>query len=191
MKTQVIPELAELLRLVEERFARRLSTTTDYEVLSLVIERDTGELVSSSTLKRLWGYVNYSSFPRIKTLDTLSLFIGYPGFKAFCDYLKENGSTPSSFFTTHVLFSSSLKEGASVRIGWAPNRVVNLKYLGNDRFEVSSSVNTKLKAGDSFETSEFILGVPLFLGSVTRAGGEETPPYVAGKAEGLNLLEWD
>lgn len=191
MKTRFIPELAELLRLVEEKFARRLSTTTDYEVLSMVIERETGEVVSSSTLKRLWGYVNYSSFPRITTLDTLSRFVGQPNFKALCDFLKESGGSVSSFFTTGVLLSSSLKEGAAVRIGWAPNRIVNLKYLGESRFEVVSSQNTKLKVGDKFESSEFILGVPLFLGAVIRVDGEVTSSYVAGKAEGLNLLEWD
>ena len=191
MKTQFIPELAELLRLVEEKFSRRLSTTTDFEVLSMVIERDTGSIVSSSTLKRLWGYVNYSSVPRITTLDTMSRYIGYPGFKAFCEQLKASGATVSSFFTTNVLLSSSLKKGTAVRIGWAPNRIVNLKYLGDNRYEVISAQNTKLKAGDRFESSEFILGVPLFLGAVTRADGEVTPPYVAGKAEGLNLLEWD
>ena len=190
MKTQFIPELAELLRLVEEKFARRLSTTTDYELLSMVIEREIGSVVSSSTLKRLWGYVNYSSFPRITTLDTLSRYVGYPDFKALCEWLKENGATVSSFFTTSVLLASSLEAGAAVRIGWAPNRVLNRKYLGDSKFEVISSQNTKLRTGDIFESAEFILGVPLFLGAVTRADGEVTPPYVAGKAEGLNLLEW-
>ena len=191
MKTQFIPELAELLRLVEEKFSRRLSTTTDYELLSIVIERETGSVVSSSTLKRLWGYVNYASVPRIATLDTLSRYVGYDSFRALCKHLKASGVRVSSFFTTNVLLASSLVPGAAVRIGWAPNRVVNLKYLGDSRFEVLSSQNAKLRSGDIFESSEFILGIPLFLGAITRADGEVTPPYVAGKAEGLNLLEWD
>ena len=191
MKTQFIPELAELLRRVEEKFDRRLATTTDYEVLSMVIERETGAIVSASTLKRLWGYVNYASVPRIATLDTLSRYVGCAHFKQFCEQLKASGAAVSSFFTTHVLLASTLKQGAAVRIGWAPNRIVNLKYLGGSQFEVTSAQNMKLKAADRFESSEFILGVPLFLGSVTRADGQVTPPYVAGKAEGLNLLEWD
>ena len=191
MKPQSIPELAELLRQIEVKFARRLSTTTDFEVLALIIEREAGSPVSSSTLKRLWGYVEYASMPRIATLDSLSRYVGFPNFKTFCEHLKASGATVSSFFTTSVLLSSSLKKGESVRIGWAPNRIVNLKYLGDSLFEVISAQNTKLKVGDRFESTEFILGVPLFLGAITRADGEVTPPYVAGKAEGLNLLEWD
>ena len=191
MKSHYIPELAELLRQVESKFARRLSTTADFEVLSMVIEREIGVVVSSSTLKRLWGYVSYTSVPRIATLDTLSRYAGYPDFKSFCEQLKASGATVSAFFTTSVLLASSLSEGAAVRIGWAPNRVVDLKFLGENQFEVVSVRNAKLKEGDRFESSEFILGVPLFIGAVVRADGTVTPPYVAGKAEGINLLEWD
>ena len=78
MGTPFIPELAELLRQVEEKFGHRLSTTTDFELLSFVVEREIGELISASTLKRLWGYVAYSSSPRISTLDTLSRYLASP-----------------------------------------------------------------------------------------------------------------
>ena len=46
-----MPELAYLLTEVEKKYGRRIATTTDFESLSVVIEHQIGELISSSTLK--------------------------------------------------------------------------------------------------------------------------------------------
>ncbi len=189
MGTPFIPELAELLHQVEEKFGHRLATTTDFELLSFVMEREIGELISSSTLKRLWGYVSYSSTPRIATLDTLSRYLGHKSFKSFRQALKASGAVVSSFFSSKTLEVSSLKDGARLLLGWSPNRLVKLKFLGGNTFEVESVENAKILPGDRFEASEFILGVPLFISSVHRADGTVTPPYVAAKADGLNVLE--
>ena len=189
MGTPFIPELGELLRQVEDKFGRRLSTTTDYELLSFVIEREIGEMISASTLKRLWGYVSYSSTPRIATMDTLCRYIGNKDFKDFCKALKESGAVVSSFFTSKTIETSSLKEGSRVLIGWSPNRLAELVFKGGTSFEVVSVQNTKLQEGDRFEASEFIFGAPLFIASLHRKDGTVTPPYVAAKADGLNVLE--
>ena len=71
-----MPELAYLLEEVEKKYGRRIATTTDFEALSVVIEHQVGEMLSSSTLKRLWGYVSLSPTPRVATLDILSRFVG-------------------------------------------------------------------------------------------------------------------
>ena len=46
-----MPELAYLLTEVENKYGRRIATTTDFESLSVVIEHQIGELISSSTLR--------------------------------------------------------------------------------------------------------------------------------------------
>ena len=189
MGTPFIPELGELLRQVEEKFGRRLSTTTDYELLSFVVEREINEMISASTLKRLWGYVSYSSTPRIATMDTLCRYLGHKDFKEFCKVLKDSGTIVSTFFTSKTVEVSSLKIGDNLMLGWAPNRLVKLQFLGGDSFEVIAADNAKLRPGDKFEASEFILGVPLFISTIHRTDGSATPPYVAAKAEGLNVLE--
>ena len=79
-----IPELTFLLAEVEKKYNRRIATTTDFESLSVVIEHTTGELLSSSTLKRLWGYVSLNPTPRISTLDILSRFTGHGVDNRFC-----------------------------------------------------------------------------------------------------------
>ncbi len=183
-----MPELAYLLTEVEKKYGRRIATTTDFESLSVVIEHQIGELISSSTLKRLWGYVSLNPTPRVATLDGLSRFIGHRDFKAFCNYLKDSQVYASNFFTSRCQTVAELKPETVVQIGWAPNRLVKMLYLGNYQFEVISSENSQLMVGDRFELSEIIVGYPLFISRILRDGAY-TPSYVAGQIDGINLLK--
>lgn len=183
-----MPELAYLLEEVEKKYGRRIATTTDFESLSVVIEHQVGELLSSSTLKRLWGYVSLNPTPRVATLDILSRFVGQKNFKAFCESLKDSKAFVSTFFTAKYQTVAELASGVSVTVGWAPNRLVRLNYLGDFQFEVVSSENSQLLQGDRFELSEIIVGYPLYISRILR-DGEYTPSYVAGQQGGINLLK--
>ncbi len=55
----------------------------DFENLSEKIFLETNTIISSSTLKRIWGKVQYNSRPNISTLDTLSRFIGHSNWRDF------------------------------------------------------------------------------------------------------------
>lgn len=189
MGSKQIPELNYLLSQVEKRYDRRIATTTDFEALSVVIERDINELVSASTLKRMWGYVSSKPVPRVATLDILSRFIGKQDFRDFCDSLKNTPDFDSGFFSAKYLIASELGEGAQVTIGWSPNRVVKLKHISEDKFVVESSLNSHLKEGDEFEVSVFMLGYPLYISRILREG-QYTPSYIAGAADGLTILEY-
>ena len=188
MAKKHIPELAYLLTEVEKKYGRRIATTTDFESLSVVIEHTIGELISSSTLKRLWGYVTLNPTPRLATLDVLSRFIGYKDFKGFCDGLKDSQAFTSTFFSSKSQTVAELAEGAKVTLGWAPNRLVVLNYLGSFQFEVVFSENSQLQNGDRFELSEIIVGYPLYISRILR-DGKYTPSYVAGQINGINLLK--
>ena len=186
--TKIIPELNYLLRLVEKHYGRHLSTTTDFESLSVLIERETGELLSASTLKRLYGYVSMKPVPRKSTLDILARYIGKKSYDQFREELKESTAFTSTFFSRKTVYASELKDGDIIRIGWDPDRVVNLKYLGDNEFEVLESLNSQLLAGDKFEQVSFMMGYPLYISRILR-DGEYTPSYIAGMQNGLNLLE--
>ena len=183
-----MPEIAYLLTEVEKKYGRRIATTTDFESLSVVIEHQIGELISSSTLKRLWGYVSLNPTPRVATLDVLSRFVGHRDFKAFCNHLKDSQVYASNFFTSRCQTVAELKPETVVHIGWAPNRLVKMLYLGNYQFEVISSENSQLMVGDRFELLEIIVGYPLFISRILR-NGTYTPSYVAGQIDGINLLK--
>lgn len=183
-----IPELSYLLSEVEKHYGRRLATSTDFEALSVLIERETNDMLSSSTLKRMWGYVTKHPVPRVTTLDILSRYIGHKDFRAFCSSLRDSAEYESSFFSAKVIEVSSLKSGARVHLGWNPNRLVVLEYLGNFSFRVVSNENSHLMEGDEFTITSFMLGYPLYIPTILRAG-ENTPSYIAGQASGLTLVE--
>ena len=183
-----IPELKALLARVEEKYGQRVDTSTDFESLAVAINKETGEHISSSTLKRLWGYVSLSPAPRVTTLDVLSHYVGSVSFREFCKTQKTGFAEDSDFLRTRFVTSEELTEGDTVTIGWSPDRRVVLRYLGNSRYRVCTSERSKLREGDVFVASQFMIGYPLFLNGIYR-GGEVTPPYVAGKKSGLNLLQ--
>jgi len=141
----------------------------------------------ASTLKRMWGYVSSHPTPRKDTLDILCRFIGYRDFHMFCDSLKTTEAFASVFFTDKVVYSADLEPGTHLTVGWNPDRVVQLMYLGDGRYEVTDSANTKLQPGDQFELSHLMLGYPLFIPRIQR-DEEFTPAYIAGNNGGLTLL---
>ena len=109
-------------------------------------------------------------------------------FKVFCEGLKESQAFTSTFFSSRCQTVAELAEGAKVTLGWAPNRLVILNYLGSFQFEVVASENSQLRAGDRFELSEIIVGYPLYISRILR-DGKYTPSYVAGQINGINLLK--
>ena len=104
------PEIIELLASAESKYGRRLATTNDFEKFSQLLFSQSNQQLSASTLKRLWGYVNYPHTPRPHTLDTLAQFVGYKNFGAFCEELRH---TPAynSFFEVKESLNSKIQKG--------------------------------------------------------------------------------
>ncbi len=181
------PEIEELKLLVEQHYGKSLSTTTDFEEFTVLLQKRYGLVVSSSTMKRLYGYVGDSHKPRVATLDILARYIGHKDYASFVQWLKKSTRYNSSFFDANQLVSSDLQSGGYVEIGWSPNRLLRLVYLGNSTYRVVESSNSKLHVGDMFMTGCFIKGQPLYLPYIER-GGEHTPPFVAGRNGGLSIM---
>ena len=66
-----------LLEAVRTKFGKTLDSGSDYDSLSLDIQRITGEQVSGTTIKRLYKYIS--------TLSILSRYVGYAGWSDFCE----------------------------------------------------------------------------------------------------------
>lgn len=181
------PEIAELLLQVNQKYAKSLHTTTDFEEFSFHLKQQGIGLLSTSTLKRLWGYVNDVHTPRMQTLDLLSRYLGYDHFNGFCLWLKSSTVYNSSFFSTKQISVKELPLGSEIEIGWSPNRYLRLLYQGEAQFEVVEAKQSKLREGDCFEAACFLMGQPLSLSYVLR-DGIRTSPFIAGRNGGLTLL---
>ena len=87
MKTYKEYELVqECLKEIETKLGWGSATQWHSDVfieLSDTIQKETNVLLSPTTLKRVWGKVNYNSAPSISTLNTLAQFAGYLNWRAF------------------------------------------------------------------------------------------------------------
>jgi len=82
---EIIP-IKKCLELIENKLNRGKSiewTSYDFEKLSDDIQKDTGVLLSVTTLKRLWGKLKYGNIPTTTTLNTLAKFAGYSDWREF------------------------------------------------------------------------------------------------------------
>lgn len=80
------PEIQKLLQVIEHRLNWGPSAewqSRDFDSLQQLILDETGVSLSASTLKRVWGRVQYGSAPSGVTLDTLARFAGFASHRAF------------------------------------------------------------------------------------------------------------
>lgn len=75
--------LTHLRSALETAAGRRMSVPRDFERLSDLVFEKVHQKVSSTTLKRLWGYLKEGSMPRESTLDILAQFVGNADWQDF------------------------------------------------------------------------------------------------------------
>lgn len=183
------PEIYELRLRIETSIKRKIQTPADFDFLRGIIWERTHEQISTSTLKRLWGYVDGVDNARNSTLNVLSKALGYENWDAFILKLKSENMDNSDLVMSESVSSGDLKIGDMLMIAWQPNRVCRLKYLGDNQFEVMESQNSKLKVGDTFRCGLFILGEPVYINDLRQNNGTGEPKlFVIGNKSGLTKL---
>lgn len=146
--------------------------------------------INAKTLKRLFGYdkTDDNSSIRLYTLDILAKYIGFENWSAYVEHLKLLSGKNSGDFNGGQINASDLTIGDSVQITWNPNRRSVLKYLGNLRFEIVETDNSKWQVGDTFYCKHFILGKPLYVDNLTDKNGIlKSKMYVVGEQGGISV----
>ena len=180
------PEVLELKKQVEARLDRKMKTPKDFSFLRSSIWESNHEIISATTLKRLWGYIKGADEMRISTLDILSRFLGFNDWEGFLLNLDQSdGSSPIRSFHISI---NELEPGDRVFVSWKPDRRCTFRYMGNSEFTVEKAENSKLAEGDTFSATLFILNEPLYLNNFVH-GSNPPVPFVVGNRDGLCELE--
>ncbi len=180
-------QIQQLCRAVEEAMGAAQLARSDFDRLQGDIFNRLHIHISATTLKRLWGYVATDSAPRQRTLDTLALFIGYNNFRHFCQTRHDGDGEPSApVLSRHIDVENDLVPDDTLTIFWNPGRVCSLKYLGDRRFLVTESQNTRLTAGATFQCSLIIEGEPLYISNLV-LNNHEPVGYICGKKGGIQF----
>ncbi len=174
---------------VEKAAGRKMNTPRDFNHLVACIQSSTNELISATTLKRFWGYLDKSKVytPFKFTLDTLSVYVGYKDWETFMAQSNASKKIESAPVKNNVIYSTSLKSGDRLNIIWNPDRNITVRHMGEDMFVVEESTNSKLQVGDRFCCGVFIENEALYLSRLTR-GEEVLGAYICGKENGIKYL---
>ena len=174
---------------IEVAIHRRLATPKDFEALREMIFLRLHILVSATTPRRIWGYIDDSVSTRRSTLDILARYIGYADFDAY-----ENGTvgdiaeSPSSpIMARRIDVDEQLQPGDMIRLTWQPGRMCDVEYRGDRVFCVVASQCTRLKAGDTFKCSLMIEDEPLYIDMLVTADSVTPTAYVCGKKSGIHF----
>ena len=185
-----IPEISVLRQNVESYFGRPLRVHSDFVALCDEIFDKTKDHISETTLERLWNYSTrgYETVS-LRTLNVLCAFIGERDWENFLVSLKDKSSSESDLFSTEYVETKDLLPGDRLKIGWQPDRLCIVRYLGGNRFVVEESRNGKLCKGDTFSCLQFILHQPLYLDHLTdNEGNLRGVRYGAGLKHGITTL---
>ena len=184
-----IPQIRALRQCVERRFGRKLAVHADFQALTAAIETALRLHISETTLERVWGYSTrgYDTVS-LHTLNVMAAYAEGCSWEDFCKLLQEGTNCESEYFNSEHIDSSELTEGDRLRIGWLPNRICEIRYLGENRFLSVRCENSKLQAGDTFACLQFTLGHPLTMTDLYRNNSLIGPTYVVGQKNGLTTL---
>lgn len=83
--------IAQLREAIETVADRKMRTPKDFDFLSDAIFEKLHQKVSTTTLKRLWGYLSEPVTPRTSTLDLLAQFIGVESWEVFQQQQAQKG----------------------------------------------------------------------------------------------------
>lgn len=175
-----------IIQLLKEKSGNGLRLPSDCEFLSLDIESKTGVRIGSTTLKRLLGFALDERMPHTSTLDAIARYLGYAHWDEL-DQIEDNGN--SDFDTPDgEVRSANLKPGTQVEITYLPDRKVRMQYLGNQRYSIVESQNSKLRKDDEVDILNFVLHHPLLVLNVWR-DGESLGQFTAGRISGLSSIK--
>lgn len=174
-----------VIELLKRKSGSGLRLPSDCELLSLDIESKTGVRIGATTLKRLLGFAQDERLPHTSTLDAIAHYLGY----AHWDELAKIEDQGNSDFDSPdgEVRSANLQVGCEVEITYLPDRRVVLFYLGNNRYRIQQSENSKLLVGDEVEILSFVLHHPLLVMQVWRSG-QSLGQFTAGRISGLSSV---
>lgn len=171
--------------LVETEFGQPIRYASDCEHLSNAIFERTGERIGITTLKRMLGFVNDVSAPRVSTLDILARYLQYENFAELNNVLGDD-SDCLRLAESDILVTDTLPEGAILEIELpCPAHKMKLRHRNGQEFEVLESTLLAIKPADRLTIGSMAKGVTMIVSKHTRGEGHTLPPKAIGQLHGL------
>lgn len=175
-----------VIDLLSEKTGKDVTTPYGADYLRNDIEAVTRESLSLNTVKRLVGLLPYESNPRLFTYNIIAEYLGFSSWQLLQEYL----TGKISDFNVEEFFVDLVNQPLNKIIGisWQPDRYISIKHLGNGKYVVMESLNSKLQSEDILYLSQIAVGFPFIVKRVER-NGSVLGNYIAAKKTGIDLIE--
>lgn len=182
------PMLSPVIKkIIEERFGKEIRYPADCVSLQIEIEKATSQTISLNTIKRLMGFIQGTSEPRLSTLDHIAQYVHFRNWDDLTRCIQKEGN--SEFASIEEVDITKLTSGQGIVFTYSPDREVHLTYIEGNTFEVMESHNSKLLPGDLLQINHFVLYYPLIVVNVCREN-KNLGRFTAGKVSGLTSIHF-
>lgn len=175
---------ATVKKKIEEKAGITIRYPKDCEVLAMRISRQCGCNVSSSTLKRLFGFVKGTQEPRMYTLDIIANFLDYHCWDELVEYLVDFKKASNRI---EQVDCRALKPGSVFRIHLGAVSTTEITYCEKFQFEVIQQTKTELLPGDIIHLKKIQLDLPVLIIALERQG-VKTTNIILGKVTGVTKI---
>lgn len=181
--------LALLKEAVAQQFGHIPLSPTDFDELALDVQMRTGRTISTSTLKRLWGYVRTEQGTTFSTLSLLCRYAGFNDWNQFCSRKQtEMADDDSDFGSDMIINCASLPIGETLMLRWSDCKMLVIRKREHPaRFEVLRSENVKLKPSDQADITGLAIGMP-FKATYCMRGNSIMGTYTGARHSGLDSI---
>ncbi|MDE7347334.1 MAG: hypothetical protein K2N48_11440 [Muribaculaceae bacterium] len=178
--------LAAIVRITNENLGYEPTTPTGFNELSRQIKQITGDTLSLSSIKRIWGYIPYDGEFSRTTLNILARYNGMKDWESFKKSIRENTSTDdqSGFHDNTITDTSKYLPGDRIVLSWNDGKECELECVGPMRFRILRAENIKLRSSDIVTLHTLCIGQPVYISDIIRDDIQFTA-YVGAKKGGL------
>lgn len=149
--------------LIDNKYGK-ITTSIDYDSTGGLhdhgiegdVYKQTGEMISGSTLERLAGLTRDQRKANMQTVGTVARYLDFSSAGALLEYINRQVIT-RKHIGNRFSISDMLKEHLLV-IRFGENKLIELRHLAENRFEVVRSENSRLQLKSIMELRELECG---------------------------------
>lgn len=178
--------LTAIIRITNENLGYTPNTPTGFNDLSRQIQQITGDSLSPSSIKRIWGYIPYDGDFSKTTLNILARYNGMKDWESFKKSLRKHPASDdeSGFHDNNITDTGKYRPGDRIELSWNDGKECELECVGHMRFRILESKNIKLKTSDIVTLHTLCIGQPVYISDIVR-GDIRYTAYVGAKKGGL------
>ena len=183
--------LEALVRITNEKLGYEPTTPSEFNDLLRRIQKTTGDSLSLSSIKRLWGYVKYNGDFSQTTLNILARFNGMKDWESFKKNIEKEvavtNDEDSGFHPDTMVDTGKYNPGDRFELGWNNGKGCEMECVDHMRFRVVKSHNIKLKEGDIVTLHTLCIGHPIYVSDIQR-GDLHFASYIGARKSGLQSI---